>query len=161
MQAPVTIKAQTLNAHKHPAKQLTIGNLGDHFQSFYNGTSPKSSTFQSPNIYSGLRSDFCRLGRRLLNKSIGLVLGGGGARGIAHVGIIRAFEEVGIPIDMVGGTSIGSFVGGAYARENDHVSVFARTKQFCQRVTSTWRLLLDLTYPVVAMTTGIRQLIRS
>lgn len=46
---------------------------------------------------------------------IGLVLGGGGARGSAHIGVIKALEEKGIPIDLVVGTSIGSFVGGLYA----------------------------------------------
>ncbi len=46
---------------------------------------------------------------------IGLVLGGGGARGIAHVGVIRVLEELRIPIDYVAGTSMGSIVGGLYA----------------------------------------------
>lgn len=52
-------------------------------------------------------SDFSRLARVLMGKSIGLVLGGGGARGAAHVGVIKAMIDAGIPIDMVGGTSIG------------------------------------------------------
>lgn len=52
-------------------------------------------------------SDFSRLARVLMGKAIGLVLGGGGARGAAHVGVIKAMLEAGIPIDMVGGTSIG------------------------------------------------------
>lgn len=46
---------------------------------------------------------------------VGLVLGGGGARGSAHIGVIRALQEQGIPIDLIVGTSIGSFVGGLYA----------------------------------------------
>lgn len=57
-------------------------------------------------VGEGLRSDFARLARRLLNRSIGLVLGGGGARGFAHAGIIRALDEAGIPIDMVGGSNL-------------------------------------------------------
>lgn len=48
-------------------------------------------------------------------KRVGLVLGGGGARGWAHIGVIRALEERGIPVDMVAGTSIGSLVGAALA----------------------------------------------
>ena len=47
---------------------------------------------------SGPRSDFARLARRLTGRSIGLALGGGGARGIAHIGIIQAFEDAGIPV---------------------------------------------------------------
>jgi NTE family protein len=46
---------------------------------------------------------------------IGLVLSGGGARGAAHIGVIRALEEMRIPIDIVTGTSMGSIVGGLYA----------------------------------------------
>jgi predicted acylesterase/phospholipase RssA/CRP-like cAMP-binding protein len=59
--------------------------------------------------------DFSRLARVLSKRSIGLVLGGGGARGMAHLGVLRALEERGIPVDMIGGASIGSIVGGAYA----------------------------------------------
>ncbi len=47
--------------------------------------------------------------------TIGLVLGGGGARGAAHIGVIRVLEELRIPVDYVGGTSMGSLVGGLYA----------------------------------------------
>ncbi|MYM64957.1 patatin-like phospholipase family protein [Pseudomaricurvus sp. HS19] len=46
---------------------------------------------------------------------VALVLGGGGARGSAHIGVIRALEEHGVPVDMVVGTSMGAFVGGLYA----------------------------------------------
>jgi lysophospholipid hydrolase len=152
MNTPATVKAHTL---KQPTKQMTIGNLGAHFRAFYGDPPSRSNSFQSPNIYSGIRSDFARLARRLLSKSVGLVLGGGGAKGIAHVGIIRAFEEVGIPIDMVGGTSMGAFVGGVYARETDHVSVYGRCKLVSVRINSVWRMFLDLTYPVLSLTTGL------
>jgi len=46
---------------------------------------------------------------------IGLVLGGGGARGAAHVGVLKVLEELRIPVDYVAGTSMGSIVGGLYA----------------------------------------------
>jgi NTE family protein len=46
---------------------------------------------------------------------IALVLSGGGARGFAHIGVLRALQELRIPVDMVVGTSMGSVVGGAYA----------------------------------------------
>lgn len=47
-----------------------------------------------------IMSDFSRLARRLCGKSIGVVMGGGGARGLSHVGVLRAFLEEGIPVDM-------------------------------------------------------------
>ena len=48
-------------------------------------------------------------------KKVGLALSGGGARGFAHVGVLKAIVENDIPIDLIAGTSAGSFVGGAYA----------------------------------------------
>ncbi|HBH87913.1 MAG TPA: patatin [Syntrophaceae bacterium] len=50
-----------------------------------------------------------------LKKRIGLVLGGGGARGLSHIGVLKVFEQEGIPVDVIVGTSIGAMVGGAYA----------------------------------------------
>ncbi|SHE41488.1 NTE family protein [Mariniphaga anaerophila] len=50
-----------------------------------------------------------------LAQSVGLVLSGGGAKGIAHIEVIRTLEENGIPIDYIAGTSIGAIVGGLYA----------------------------------------------
>ncbi|GAB5588742.1 phosphatidylcholine and lysophosphatidylcholine phospholipase [Umbelopsis nana] len=105
-------------------------------------------------VSSSTRNDFARLARRLCGKSVALVLGGGGARGISHMGVIQAIEEAGIPIDIIGGTSIGSFVGGLYAKNSDLVSTMARAKMFSGRVASLWRQLMDLTYPVTAWTTG-------
>jgi NTE family protein len=46
---------------------------------------------------------------------LGLVLSGGGAKGFAHIGALRVFEEAGLQFDYVGGTSMGSIVGGLYA----------------------------------------------
>ncbi|OIW32187.1 patatin-like phospholipase [Coniochaeta ligniaria NRRL 30616] len=100
------------------------------------------------------KGDFHRLARRLCGKSVGLVLGGGGARGIAQIGIIRAMEEAGIPIDLVGGTSIGAFIGGLYARHADSVPIFGLAKKFSGRMSSMWRFALDLTYPSASYTTG-------
>lgn len=99
-------------------------------------------------------SDFARLARRLTGTSIGLVLGGGGARGSAHIGVLRALEEYGIPVDLVGGTSIGSLVGGLYAREGAAVSSHGRAKRFAGRMASLWRFVTDVTYPLVSYTTG-------
>lgn len=104
---------------------------------------------QTP-LYSAdtpFKGDFHRLARRLCGKSVGLVLGGGGARGISQIGIIRALEEAGIPVDIVGGTSIGSFIGALYAWDADVVPMYGRAKKFSGRMGSMWRFALDLTYP--------------
>jgi len=52
---------------------------------------------------------------RWKNKRIGLALGGGGARGLAHIGVIRVLNQEKIPIDIIVGTSSGALIGGAYA----------------------------------------------
>ena len=46
---------------------------------------------------------------------VGVVLGGGGAKGAAHIGVLKYIEEMGIPVDYVAGTSMGSIIGGFYA----------------------------------------------
>ena len=53
------------------------------------------------------------------NRKLGLALSGGAARGFSHVGVLKAFIEHGIPIDLISGTSAGSFVGGAFAAGMD------------------------------------------
>lgn len=60
--------------------------------------------------------------------TIGLALSGGAARGIAHVGVLRALEEYKIPINYIAGTSAGSLVGGAYASGMtiDEIEAFGR-----------------------------------
>ncbi|MBF0621390.1 MAG: cyclic nucleotide-binding domain-containing protein [Magnetococcales bacterium] len=62
----------------------------------------------------GDHQDFQRLARFLIGKAIGLVLGGGGARGLAHLGLLRAMSELDIPIDMIGGNSIGALIGASH-----------------------------------------------
>lgn len=99
---------------------------------------------------------FGRLGRRILGRSLGLVLGGGGARGLSHLGIFKAFKEAGIKIDLIGGTSIGAFVGGLLAREglSNYQKVLNSVGDFCGAMNSKWRQALDLTYPATSWFTG-------
>ena len=54
---------------------------------------------------------------------------------------------------MIGGTSIGAFVAGLYAREADLLSSIGRAKQFSGRMGNIWRIISDVTYPIVAYTT--------
>ncbi|KAL2761215.1 hypothetical protein ACRALDRAFT_1059143 [Sodiomyces alcalophilus JCM 7366] len=118
----------------------------------YTSKKARHTPFYSPDAH--FKGDFHRLARRLCGKSVGLVLGGGGARGITQIGIIRAMEEAGIPIDLVGGTSIGSFIGALYARHADVVPIYGLAKKFSGRMASIWRFALDLTYPTASYTTG-------
>ncbi|XP_021934168.1 neuropathy target esterase sws isoform X5 [Zootermopsis nevadensis] len=103
-----------------------------------------------PNIHS----DFSRLARWLSGMSVGLVLGGGGARGAAHVGMIKAIQEAGIPIDMVGGVSIGAFMGALWCAEKNVTTMTQKAREWSKKLTQWWRQLLDLTYPITSMFSG-------
>jgi NTE family protein len=69
-----------------------------------------------------------RTARKITQRVIGLALSSGGARGIAHIGVMKALEEADIPIDMIAGTSAGSLFGGLYAcgKSPDEISHFAK-----------------------------------
>lgn len=73
----------------------------------------------------GHPGDRARVARRLANRAVGLVLSGGAARGMVHLGVIRGLLEAGVPIDVVGGTSAG---GGVAALLGLDLSVEAMTE---------------------------------
>uniref|UniRef100_A0A7N6C3L1 lysophospholipase n=1 Tax=Anabas testudineus TaxID=64144 RepID=A0A7N6C3L1_ANATE len=99
-------------------------------------------------------SDFSRLARILTGNSIALVFGGGGARGCCQVGILQALNDSGIPIDMVGGTSIGSLMGALYAEEKSSSRMRVRAREWAMGMTSYFKKILDLTYPITSMFSG-------
>lgn len=94
-------------------------------------------------------ADFARLARCLAGAGVGLVLGGGGARGFAHLGVLRALAEAGVPVDWVGGTSIGAIIAALVAQDVPHDEAAAR----CRR---HFRELRDPTLPLVALLAGRR-----
>ncbi|XP_069783699.1 patatin-like phospholipase domain-containing protein 6 isoform X4 [Narcine bancroftii] len=107
--------------------------------------------FQKP---ADRHSDFSRLARILTGNTIALVLGGGGARGCSHVGVMKAMEEIGIPVDIIGGTSIGSFIGALYAEERSAVRTKQRAREWATAMNSVFKTVLDLTYPITSMLSG-------
>lgn len=79
---------------------------------------PRHQTGGGPRLVEvavGARFDAERVARRICERQIGLALGGGGARGLAHIGVMRALRSAQIPIDYVTGTSIGAAVGAGVA----------------------------------------------
>jgi len=75
--------------------------------------------------------DYQRVSRFLTGNAVGLVLGGGAARGFAHVGVMRAFKELNIPIDLIGGNSMGAVIAAQYAMQWDFDQMIERTQQLC------------------------------
>ena len=88
--------------------------------------------------------------RSLREEEIVLVLSGGGARGLAHVGVCKAARERGIPIDAVIGTSAGAMVGAMIAQ---HVPIDGMRRQLRERI-GGHRAALDLTAPAVSLASG-------
>lgn len=95
---------------------------------------------------------FNRLARFLANRSISLVLAGGGARGFAHLGVIRALREAGVPIDAVGGTSFGALACTGLARAVEDEFFFEEMRH----AFADERPLDDYTAPVVSLVRGER-----
>ncbi|HEX7967818.1 MAG TPA: patatin-like phospholipase family protein [Stellaceae bacterium] len=96
------------------------------------------------------KEDVARLGRYLTGRAVGLVLSGGGARGYGHIGVIKALRECGIPIDLAGGTSIGSIMAAAAALEWDEKEFYERM----HRAFVASNPLDDYAFPLVALTRG-------
>lgn len=100
----------------------------------------------------GATAEIDALVRRLTGHGIGVVLGGGGARGFAHIGLLRALNELNIPVDLVGGSSMGAFIGSLWARgmsPPEMVSV-------CRDMFVDHNRLNDFTLPRVSLVRGKR-----
>jgi NTE family protein len=93
--------------------------------------------------------DFARLARCLTGAGVGLVLGGGGARGFAHLGVLRALAEANVPVDWVGGTSVGAIIAALVAQGLSPDEALAQCKEH-------FSSLRDPTLPVVALLAGRR-----
>jgi predicted acylesterase/phospholipase RssA/CRP-like cAMP-binding protein len=101
-------------------------------------------------VRRGDDADVRRVARQLSGGAVGLVLGGGGARGFAHLGVVRAFETAGVPIDAVGGTSVGALMGALVAWGLDHPTRVDRAHRFV-----AGRLTIP-TLPILAATSARR-----
>jgi NTE family protein len=96
--------------------------------------------------------DCARLARTMAGLSVGLVLSGGGARAYAHIGAVRAIREARLPIDFVGGTSMGAVVAACVAMGWDDEEIERRIwKAFVES-----NPLADYILPVVSLTSGRR-----
>jgi NTE family protein len=97
-------------------------------------------------------ADIARMARVLTGQSVGLVLSGGGARAYAHVGAVRALREVGVPIDFIGGVSMGAMIGAGVALGWDDKEMDRRIRDAF--VSSS--PIADIAFPMIAMSQGER-----
>lgn len=89
------------------------------------------------------------LARILADRATGLVLGGGGARGFAHLGVWRALKEQGVAVDLIGGASMGAAMGAFIARGGS-------PDELDSEVQDVFSGLLDYTIPLVSLLKGKR-----
>lgn len=94
--------------------------------------------------------DYDRVVRLLTGRALGLVLSGGGARGFAHLGVVRALREHGVPIDLVGGTSMGGILAAGVASDWSDEELVQRFK----RSFVDTNPLSDFTLPLVSLVSG-------
>jgi NTE family protein len=103
--------------------------------------------------WRGLEDEDCaRLARIIARKSVGLVLSGGGARAYAHIGVIRALREAGLPFDILGGTSMGGVIAACAAMGWDDNEIEYRIRKAFVETNP----LGDYVIPVVGMVRGRR-----
>jgi len=103
-------------------------------------------------LRGGVPGDLARLVRILDGSALGLVLGGGAARGFAHLGVYKAMWEAGIAVDWVGGSSIGSVMGAAIALDLSPDEAIARARA----AFVDGKPFGDLTLPVISLLRGQR-----
>lgn len=101
-------------------------------------------------LREGDKGDIARFARILSGRAVGLVLAGGGARGYAHIGSVRALREAGVPFDFIGGTSMGGIVAAGVAMGWDHHELSRRMRQSFVEA----KPLSDFTLPLVAVLRG-------
>ena len=103
-------------------------------------------------LRDGAPGDFARLVRILDGSALGLVLGGGAARGFAHLGVYKALTEAGIAVDWVGGSSIGSVMAAAIALDLPPEEAIARARA----AFVDGKPFGDMTLPVISLLRGQR-----
>lgn len=109
-----------------------------------------SSADQVYHVRRENRRDYARLARILSGRAISLVLSGGGARGAAHLGVLRAIEELGVEVDMIAGVSIGARVAGYVAQGKNAGECFEASHR------ATNKSLIDFTFPLTSVASGKR-----
>jgi NTE family protein len=126
----------------HPTEKNE--NLPEHF-------AVRSGLFESHHhVRAGKPDDIRRLARFISGRAVGLVLAGGGARGFAHIGILKALMEAGVPFDNIGGASMGAIIAAGLASEWG-------IEELTERMRAAFvegNPLNDFTLPLIALVRG-------
>lgn len=98
--------------------------------------------------------DFSRIARHIAGKARGVVLGGGGSRGLAHLGLLDALENRHAGIDVIGGTSQGAFMAACYAMTLSTKQCIPLVRRLADTIGSTYSLVTSLTLPILSYFSG-------
>ena len=106
-------------------------------------------------VRTGSPAGVRRMARRLAGRSLGIVLSGGGARGLAHVGVVEELQREGYEVDRIGGASIGGMIGSLFAEQRSPEECMAVMEAEYVRTTP----LAGRTIPLVALSRGLKGLL--
>lgn len=156
----VLLLADQTQAARDPQLPVAVGPRNRHLVLFHDGrvckgqAGPWRQAWSETDHVHHLRSmrDAARIARLVSGRALSLVLSGGGARGMAHLGVIRALAECGVQIDSVAGTSIGAIIAAGLAADWPH----ERLRQALHASFVKQRPISDWTLPLVALTRGRR-----
>jgi NTE family protein len=156
----VLLLADTLQAPFNPALPTAVGLRNRHVVLFHHGRVQRGHAAAWREAWPELGtvhharalSDVGRIVRLVSGRALSLVLSGGGARGFAHMGVIRALRESGVEIDCVSGTSIGAIIAAGLAADWPHQRLLQALRHSFVRQ----RPISDWTLPLVALTRGRR-----
>ncbi|CAL8463928.1 g3463 [Coccomyxa elongata] len=98
--------------------------------------------------------DMARVARWMAGKAVGLVLSGGGSRGLAHLGVLHALDDAGVPVDVIGGTSQGAFMAALYAQGLSWERMHQVVREYAGAMGSVRHLVSDLTLPLISVFSG-------
>jgi NTE family protein len=150
---PFEIEAAQPGAVFHRRRELVL---------LHEGHDPKPGTTtaqlaggmygQHHHVRLDLPSDFDRLARLITGHAVGIVMAGGGARAFTHIGVVKALRASGVPVDQVGGTSMGAIVAAAIAARWSDEELRSRFR----RSFVTVNPLSDYTLPFVSLFGGRR-----
>ena len=106
---------------------------------------------QHLHVHRNHQPDIERVARTITGRAVGVALGGGGARGFAHLGVIKALRELGIPIDVLGGTSFGAIVSAQLATGRTLEQIYALNRRVIALKT-----FQEYTVPMIALLKSTR-----
>ncbi|HVV68942.1 MAG TPA: cyclic nucleotide-binding and patatin-like phospholipase domain-containing protein [Gammaproteobacteria bacterium] len=151
--SPITLTLFNTH-HIHTHNELVLFYDSQHqLPSYTKEWLDQGSFFRHHHIFLDKPADIQRLARFMTGSAVGVVLGGGGVKGWAHIGALKALLDANIPIDTIGGTSAGAAVGAAYLMTDDFDSFVAKYRKLTKSTLKTLATR-EITWPLISIFSG-------